>query len=426
MGLAISMPQMSIPFFPHQRPGEPPSPRPERINPERSTNLARLVSQFSPEVLHSFELQGHRWGLTSVLHPYTRASHVMLAELTGKRYLPGPESIPPGEGDQVFRVAALALQFLCRGGQLDRCCVGYNWSPRSWGVGLEEHGGYQSVPTLFHLMLWAWEPLPEPGKLHVFNNTRVEWVEAESLDRRLFRLLVENDYGEIFGRVIAAEIEKAFAQRNLPAGPLGALLDFRKWTFDARGVSVPFGASVCGLIAEPGVFSRLIRPIGVAMNNLMIRLTEALTTMDCRAIDRVLRKVETGPLSSADLEFLRATPAVRPEHQIRARFQREGWPLDLMAVLLPPVRARCAAAADTDPADMWRKGFGYSLVLGSPPWGGPGEMRILPGVYLGPGGVVEAQRVILKRLPVDAPEAELRRRSRFLQELGRWLASEFG
>ncbi|MCX6624227.1 MAG: hypothetical protein NTY38_24830 [Acidobacteria bacterium] len=426
MGLTLSMPRISVPYYPMLRSGEASIVRPKRLTPEAALNLDDVIKQLAREVLFTFDAGGTTWAVVSVLHPYTATPHVMLLDVSGNRYVPGPESIQGFEGDLVFRVAALAAQCLCRNGFVDRCCVGYNWSPYSWGEGLEEHGGFQSVPTLFHLMLWGWGPLPEEGKQWVFNDSIVEWVKVKELDARQYRMLVANDYGRPFGAMMAREIEKTFAQSHIPPGPLTKLLDPSAWRFDERGLIMPFEGSVCKLLGEhQEFFSRVIRPIGLALDNLLVRLSGVLTTLDCRSLGRLLRRVEQGPLSDANLELLRAVPTVRPEDEIREAFRREGWPAELLPVLLPAVHARCEAASQRDVSSCWRKGFGYALAMSSAPSGGSGELRIMPGVYLGPGGVVEAQGMLLSRVPIDAPAGETRRRSRMLLDLGRWLSTEF-
>lgn len=117
----------------------------------------------------------------------------------------------------------------------------------------------------------------------------------------------------------------------------------------------------------------------------MRELTEAMTSVNCRQMDAVLRRTEQGPLCDADLSWLRETPRLRPVDEIKAAFRAQGWPSRLLSALLAAVRARCEAELGHVVPDMWRKGFGYSLVFSSSPRGKSGEMRIMPSVYLGPG-----------------------------------------
>lgn len=420
------IPKITVPRFPLVPPGGSKGRKPERITSESSTDLNFVVDQISSEQLTQFVLNHHRWALVSVLHPYTPDLQVMLIDVERTRYIPGPEWITDEEGNKIFQVAASALDFMTQSRRADTCSVGFNYSPRAWGRNLEEKGGVQTVSTKFHPMIWINPPLPEPGKFSVFNDSTIEWVPAEILDTQSRRLLLENDYGVVFGQVITATIKQAFAlRRRASAARFGGLLDFGKWYSDARGAVAPFRDSVFALLREePRFFSVVIKPIANALSGLMRRLTEAMTTMDCGAMDEILRKTEQGPLAPKDLENLRSVPRVRSVNEIDRTFETEGWPKALLSALLPAVRARCEIGPESDPSVMWRKGFGYSLVF-SGLREGPGYMRILPSVYLGAGGVVEAQGMILARIPQDAPLAELRRRSHELCALGSRLASVF-
>jgi len=93
-------------------------------------------------------------------------------------------------------------------------------------------------------------------------------------------------------------------------------------------------------------------------------------------------------------------------------------------VLLNPVKNRCL---ETDHHHTWwRKGFGYALVFKSRKSDKKCELRILPGVYLGPGGVVEAQGVLLKR-PTDQfiSDSEIKTKSHLLWDLTAHLKKNF-
>ena len=254
-------------------------------------------------------------------------------------------------------------------------------------------------------MLWGWPPFPEPGLTAQFNISTVEWVQTDSLHRSKKRLLVRNDYGQRLGILMQTEIEREFTGRDNPGALLlGGLLDFDRWVCDARGVSAPFRVSVSDLLNTPEFFATFLKPTALAMRRLMRNLTEAMTRIDCDSLDHVLHRIELGPLPPDDLAELRATPQMLPEDQIRRNFESHGWSEELLEALLPPVRARCSAKPGADPSDLWRKGFGYSTVYSGPADGGHGEMRIMPAVYLGSGGIVESLLVDLGRVSREAPQ----------------------
>ena len=86
-----------------------------------------------------------------------------------------------------------------------------------------------------------------------------------------------------------------------------------------------------------------------------------------------------------NLEMLRTTPVMRDEKTIRKIFRQRKYPAGLFEVLWQPVWDRCHEQGDT--ANWWRKGFAYALVFSGPSKGNWGELRIMPGVYTGPGGL---------------------------------------
>jgi hypothetical protein len=117
---------------------------------------------------------------------------------------------------------------------------------------------------------------------------------------------------------------------------------------------------------------------------------------------------------------------MRPAAQINVVFREKRWPVELLECLLPLVQARCAVASDHPAGPVWRKGFGYALVLSGSAWGSGGEMRIMPVAHLGPAGVVEAHGIALERVKQYAPLSELRRKGAELCALGCRLEAKFG
>lgn len=427
----VNVPNMNVSLYPLVPPSGPRPPAPDRIGPEASLNLEYLVEQVRRQVVFERRFCGGRWSVISVLAPYSPLLHLMIMETSKSRYIPGPEWVADPEGDQVMRICAAVLSFIAEAerGTADEIYAGYNWTPRAWGLDLEEGRGrgFQTVLTKLHFMLWARYQLPDAGKKTVINDYSSEWVPADSLEKQQARLIIENNYGKLLGRVMAEAVEKAFASRGgVPVCGCGGLLNFRRWSFGPRGITAPFRGSLLALLqGSPHFFTDVLKPMAVALEELMRELTEAMTSVNCRQMDTVLRRTEQGPLCDADLSWLRETPRLRPVGEIKAAFRAQGWPSRLLSALLTAVRARCEAELGHVVPDMWRKGFGYSMVFSSSPRGKSGEMRIMPSVYLGPGGVFETEAAVLNRVAQEAPPSELRRRGSNLQDLRQRLADDF-
>jgi hypothetical protein len=391
-----------------------------RITPAASLFLTQMLEALDPEVVRRFVADGSLWAMISTLASYSPL-HVMLLNVE-RRYVPGPESLSAAEGNRVLRVAARFLEMVSGRSGAEKAQLGFNWSPYGLGPGLEEQGGWQSIITKFHLHCWVTWALPEEGKISEFNVWKTDWVREEELSPQLHRLLIKNDYGAPLGRLLAEASRAAMDSRRVDGAVASVLRNERNWCFDARGAAVTIPCPLLELLTEePKLFENIIQPVARACSDLLCRLTEIFTDMDCVKLHRTLAKVESGPLPECDIAELRAVPKVRAEGEIRNGLKANGWPLELIPVLLPAIENRCLRAETSEDWQMWRKGFGYAFLLSGALDGCSSELRLMPGVYLGPGGVVESQRMVLSRVPVPAPEAELVRRSRMLTELSRWV-----
>jgi hypothetical protein len=146
-------------------------------------------------------------------------------------------------------------------------------------------------------------------------------------------------------------------------------------------------------LRTPGFFCHVLKPIASILEEIMKELTETFTTIRCRDIDRILN--QTTKSRPRNLEKLRAAPVMQDEKVIRKIFKQKKYPAGLFEAIWCPIWNRCHE--QEDPAQWWRKGFAYALVFSGPAGGNRGELRIMPGVYAGPGGVVEAEGYIIKR-----------------------------
>jgi hypothetical protein len=232
-------------------------------------------------------------------------------------------------------------------------------------------------------------------------------------------------YVEPLARVMGQRIESYFRSSRTALPSLANVLDFDRWSYTSLGLVIPFDCGVVEFVRSPKVFSRIVKPMAVALADFFSKLTEAFTQMNCAEFYETLRKTERGPLSAEDLERIRATPRMKPMGDIRAAFHREGLPEGLLDVLLPLVQARCGDLPEQQSFPMWRKGFGYALVLSGSAWGSSGTLRIMPVAHLGPAGVVETFDHELERVRLNAPVTELRRKDLMYLDLASRLTTEF-
>ena len=192
----------------------------------------------------------------------------------------------------------------------------------------------------------------------------------------------------------------------------------RSWHIDGRGIYTRFSVSVPEILRTRRFFGQVLKPIAAMLEEIMRELTEAFTTIKCRDIDRILAQTEKS--MPKNLEMLRTTPVMRDEKTIRKIFRQRKYPAGLFEALWQPVWDRCHEQGDT--ANWWRKGFAYALVFNGPSKGNWGELRIMPGVYTGPGGIVEAEGYIIRR-PENKKfsEKQIRQKSEDIRELAEGL-----
>jgi hypothetical protein len=169
--------RMTAPLTPSCFPDDPVPRQSVRIDQTLATDLGFLAREVSKNAFFETRIGDGSWSAINVLSAYTNAFHAMLLETGDCRYLPGPEWIPDGEGDEVMRIAASLLaeaEGQSGGGTV---CLGYNWSPLGFGEP-EGKSGLQSIPTKFHPQIWAWWPLPDFNGFTQYNDFRAEWVRC--------------------------------------------------------------------------------------------------------------------------------------------------------------------------------------------------------------------------------------------------------
>ena len=401
------IPELTIPLSPFISKGKKKPIVTQRIRPPDALDLHGLIKKLEPSILATIPVADHPWSVVSVYSPYSPDVHVMVMETSTDRYLPGPEWVPDDEGDVLMEVWSSVLDFIIKRKDNATIHLGYNWSPRSWGKE-EEKTGFQSIPTKWHAMIWGWPELPPKDKRTPY----VQWIDPSELSVPNRRLISENDYATPMGELILKKFET-----NFPEGSrLVELFPPWEWKIHKQGLCVSFDRSIKQIICSPNFFSQVLKPIAIVLDEFMRELTDSLTLFRCDKIDRILKKIEKKALSVDDLKKLRATPVMRSKAEIRQLFKQNVYPEDFLNAVLQPVENRCKEQGDS--TNWWRKGFGYSLVLSSSAKESSSTLRIMPGVYTGSGGVVEAQGVVLRR-PEDKkiPVNDIRRKSRVLWEL---------
>lgn len=402
--------RLTLPLAPVLKPGEERAAVTKRLRPADSLDLSYTVDQLAPAVLTTLNICGRPWSVIAVYSPYSPDVHVMLMETGKDRYLPAPESIPSEEGEAVSGVIAAVLEFLGARKENETLHFGYNWSPRSWG-NVEERGGFQSIPTKWHAMIWGWPRFPEPGKKTAY----ADWIERSRMSYPARRIFGEDSGTKLFAALILDRLQQ-------PAGPSAPYLE--NCEPEDTGVVCRINTSLTSALAAPGFFSGFLIPAAKVLDGLMRELTEMFTDIDCAALDAVLKRIEHGPPDPRTLRDIRRPPRLKPETEIRKACAEKGLPEEFTNLVYEAVRHRAAESPDVE--QWWRKGFGYALVLGGRKEENSCVLRILPGIYAGPGGVVEAQGVFLKRRldKVLSPE-EIHIKSRVYHDLAAYLTARF-
>jgi len=399
---------LTIPLFPYLQPGEKRPRKTKRIRPADTLDISSLLKEIEKSTIITLEICGKPWSVVSVYSSYSPDVHVMLIEASPNRYLPGPEMIPEKEGNYLMQLLAAIIEFIAERQVNATVHVGYNWSPRSWGHE-EEKTGFQSIPTKWHPQLWGWPPFHNiPGKKTKYG----QWIDSTSLLLTEKRILGNNNYAEPFGLLIKNKLKETFP----PNTPFHKSFSYHNWLIDGRGIYASFNTSIPEILRAPKFFSHVLKPLAVQLDHLTGDLTETLTKIKCEDIDNILIETEKG--RPKNWERLRARPVMQTEAHIRKAFKKKRYPESLIEAILEPVRNRCNETGNRN--NWWRKCFGYALVLAGPSKGKSGQIRIMPGVFVGPGGVVEAQGIIIKR-PEDKQicDSEIREKSKVLWQLAK-------
>jgi hypothetical protein len=339
--------------------------------------------EMDADTVSTHDINSHTWSVISVSRPFSTDFHVMLMETSMNRYLPSLEWIGDEDGSKIMGLWRGIISFLKNRSNAERVFIGYNWSPRSWGQE-EEKEGFQSIPTKWHPMIWSWPKFPPPGEC----SDSISWVAEEALTHVMRRNFGINEYGEIFAHIIKSRILPVIGHNPVPG--------FSKIEANATGVTITYELDLENMLSSKGFFPRLLKPIAVALNDLMVEITQSFTDMDCAKIDYHIEKAIVTRPTIEDMQLLRSAPKLKQKDQIFSNLQNFNLPIELFSAVYRPIELRCWQQGPS--SDHWRKGFGYALVVSSDcSEGNICRIKIMPGVYIGPGGVVEAQGIVLRR-----------------------------
>lgn len=416
--------KITLPLSPFIKPENNEPLESTRLRPEDALNLKYLLGKMKDSEVTSLTINDKPWSVISVYSPYSLDVHVMLLEMSNNRYLPGPEAVPDIEGDLIIKEWIEILDFISTRKVNKTINVGYNWSPRSWGVE-EERTGFQSIPTKWHPQIWGWPDLND--------NVETDYLSMVKLSQQsqpVRRILGDNNYSVPFSELIIDQVfhSELFAETSNDL----VYKYFRRdsWKITELGIKVSINENLLTVLNHQNFFSSFLKPLAQILNQTMRTLCEAFTDMDCDRIDRTLKSIERGALKSEDIAFLRQTPNLNDrrkaiqylkDHSIKNERRLESSLLD---ELFFAIENRCLEQGDH--SEWWRKGFGYALVFNGSVDGRESELHISPGIYCGPGGVVEALGVILARPEnLTVPPKEIVSKSKALWKLDDFLHKRY-
>lgn len=345
-----------------------------RIRQPESLNHELLVESVTPNVIQEVNINNHPWSVVAVLSPYSSLFHVMVVDLS-KRYNPDPVRIENQEGNELMSLWSEIAEFQKGIRGTEAVHIGYNCSPRSFGVE-EEKGGFQTMVTKIHPQFWNSEKA-------------TEFVSLNTLVPSMQMALKGNSYNRLFG-----EFLKDFLERQ----EFG-ILDLDKINIDNRGIKVDLNKDLVKALRSNEFFSGFLKPIAVFLDDLACNMTKAVSSLDLRVIDQI---IENSFVSSTNgiLPFLRQDPRLLSfEERIKrikelVKLDYPQWFIDRLLVVNSHLRNR----EEVKEERWFRKGLGYALVITENLVQRKTSLRVMPAVFVeARGGVVEAEGVALFR-----------------------------
>ena len=440
------VPVVTVPTAPFIPKGANKSIETTRLWPIDALNLKNLHIELQKGAVFTKDINGGEWSVISVYSPYSDDFHVMLMETSENRYLPSIEYISDGEGDTLMKIWIETVKYMKKRKTDQQLFIGYNWSPRSWGK-WEEGNGFQSIPTKWHAMFWSWPDFLNKKVIQNENSLQSEYIKYDFINMED----TLDSFKKLNGETICAnDIVKGFR---------GKIDTIKNNTINSGKSKVKKGAYIIefnhameALFATEKFFSDFLKPIATCLNDYFSELTDLFLKSPswCKRVDKVLKKIETGDFSPVDYKFLQTLPELNTEADIRASLKAKGFSKKSQDELLLLVKNRYILenlpkvqeikslhnhklfksaknilhilnTMNNDYVNSsLRKGFAYALTFKES--GKKTVMKITPGVYLGPGGVVESERVVLNRTTYSLPDNVLLVKGAELCEFGQYLS----
>lgn len=302
-----------------------------RLRPIHSLDIPFLTEVFKKDCLYEVKEDGLDLCVVSVLSPYTELAHVMVAELSPDRYLPGPQFFSKDEWHKLLNLVSRCLHAMENQKHTVQCC-GYNWSPNSWGL-IEERLGCQSIMTKFHMMVWQWKDI----EAEVFNDIPLERL----------RFLGPNNYNEPFVRNIY----------ELSHDIINSYGFFDEPEYCCRGMILPFNAETN---ISTILNSNFLYELSKIAEDYLSHLFEIFVEDSLDEIKNILKNTVNRKLTEEELETIRKKPTNRTKEEMLSLCKNQNEVM-IVEELYEAVVERCTTYDDQKA--IWKKGFGYSLAM---------------------------------------------------------------
>jgi len=370
---------VSCPLFPYEKGSNNSKTLPQRMRPDDCLSLEKLCSVLKKALVNELEYKEIKISIVSVVSPYTHLCHVMLLNLDSNLYIPSIERCSPEIARCFFDSALNILNNL---GTNNCCqCVGYNWSPYSYGIE-EEKGGAQSVTTKLHISVWQWEELKK--------------IDLKDIPKQNQHVFGYNDYLEPFSMIINDCIGESdfFHQPEIVNGSV--LFRFKD------------NVTTSLVLKNPQVLYSFSKKIAEKLGYL----SYLITGIEQEFLFSVLSNIEHRKLNESEIMLIRSIESIKPLEEIVSRC-RDANEIQFITVMYPYINNRMNSC--TDLCLKWRKNFGYSLVMCDSV-----DREIYSGLYIlplplcGSGGVAEALGCYLTRPETQVAPDDLLKQHNFI------------
>jgi len=367
--------------------------------PQQCLDLLHVYKALEPNLILSNSPL--HWNVCKPRAPYSMDFHAMMVNVDPERYIPSLVHVP--EKEVICTVVPMLRSVVCYACEQVLSAsvvnIGWNWSPRSWGA--TEGGGFQSLRTKWHPMIWTWSK---------------DWNSASALAAEQARgnlCSQERDAKSLFGTCCITDLppqhRSYFSSATSHCLPLLQDMCVRlNSAISSSSTAFISTFEVCTSCAIPCLsskilvkgdrpwfdlfctefFSSVVLPVSRTLDECLLCITECCTTMNCKRVEEILKTIETRTLTKQEIEELESVPELKPD--AKANLIARGFSAEIYDSLSELINNRRMYPNTTAPlTQLWRKGFGYSFVIQFDKSKKTGELRILIGAGCGLGGPVE-------------------------------------